>query len=315
MNPAIGPVVLGTMTFGSQVDRAVAGQMIATASDAGVTMFDTSNNYNAGAAEEILGQLVKPFRDQVQISTKVGSHVDPSDPSAVGLRRKSIEAAVEASLRRLQTDYIDVYYFHRPDWETPIEESLEAADHLIRSGKVRQLGQSNFAAWQVAEMRELALRHDWAPVSVCQIMYNLVARRVETEYASCSKHYGLVNIAYNPLAGGLLTGKHRIDERPPVGTRFTKGMYKDRYWNATQFEAVKALSDLARDSNLSLIELALRWVRDRPLTDAVLLGASNVQQLRGNLQALYGPALSPEQLQRCDEIWQRVGGIAPDYNR
>ena len=311
----IGPVVLGAMTFGSQVDPAEAERMVACARDSGVRMFDTSNNYNAGASEEILGRIVKPFRDEILLSSKVGSTVDQSEAAVTGLRRTAIVRAVEESLHRLGTDHLDVYYFHRPDGSTPIEESLEAAADLVAAGKVRQLGQSNFAAWQVTELHYLAQQRTWPKVRVSQVMYNLLARRVETEYLACSDHLGLLDIAYNPLAGGLLTGKHRRDADPRHGTRFSKDMYRQRYWNDAQFTAVERLRTVAGEAGLSLVELAFRWLRDRPLTDAILVGASSVAQLQANLRALEGAPLDDDTLNACDEVWAELGGVAPHYNR
>ena len=311
----IGPVVLGAMTFGSQVDAAEAERMVACAREAGVRMFDTSNNYNAGASEEILGRIVKPYREQVLLASKVGSTVDQADPALTGLRRTAIIRAVEDSLRRLGTDYLDLYYFHRPDWDTPIEESLEAAAELVSAGKVRQLGQSNFAAWQVTQMHYLVARNSWPAMQIGQVMYNLLARRVEVEYAACSQQLGLVNIVYNPLAGGLLTGKHRREVSPAPGTRFSKDAYRQRYWNDQQFTVVERLRGIADDAGLSLVGLALRWLRDRPLTDAILLGASSTEQLQANLRAVDGPALDGDTLHACDQVWDELGGVAPHYNR
>jgi aryl-alcohol dehydrogenase-like predicted oxidoreductase len=306
-------IVLGCMTFGSQVDRSTAAAMVSLALDSGVSSFDTSNNYNDGRSEEILGSVIGPLRSSVILSTKVGSHVDQSDPSVSGLTAKAILTAVDASLRRLGTDYLDVYYFHRPDWNTLIEESLAAADSLVRSGKVRALGQSNFAAWQVTQQHYLSQQHGWPAPTVCQVMYNLLARRVEAEYEACSRELGLHNIAYNPLAGGLLTGKHHAGT-VPTG-RFEKAMYRDRYWNDAQFAAVSRLGAIASDAGLTLVELALRWVRDRPLTDAVLVGASSVEQLKTNLAALSGPLLDEATRAACDEVWSALAGAAPAYNR
>ncbi|GAA4983289.1 aldo/keto reductase [Actinopolymorpha pittospori] len=311
----IGPVVLGAMTFGSQVDVAEAERMVGLAREGGVRMFDTSNNYNAGASEEILGRVVRPFRDDILLSSKVGSTVGQEDTTVVGLGRKAIIRAVEDTLRRLGTDYLDLYYFHRPDRETPIAESLEAAAELVASGKVRALGQSNFAAWQVTELHHVAHAHAWPSVDVSQIMYNLLARRVEVEYAACSAHLRMFDIAYNPLAGGLLSGKHRPWSTPEAGTRFSKEMYRSRYWNDTQFEAVERLRVIARATGLTLLELSFRWLRDRPLTDAILVGASSAEQLRSNLAALQGPALDDDTLRACDLVWDQLSGIAPHYNR
>lgn len=311
----VGRVVFGTMTFGAQVDEAGASTMVQTCRDAGITMFDTSNNYAGGASEEILGRIVKPFRDEVVISTKGGSHVDQADPSLAGLSRKALRHAVDGSLRRLGVDHIDVYYLHRPDWNTPIEETLAALEEIVASGKVRHIGQSNFAAWQIAEMLYLAQLNGWPEIRISQPMYNLLGRRVEAEYEACARRLGLTSITYNPLAGGLLTGKHRLDQAPEQGTRFSKPMYRDRYWNDAQFAAVERLRSVAEGAGLSLVELALRWVGARPLSDGMLLGASRQEQLEANLQALDGAPLGDEVMTACDEVWHDLRGSAPDYNR
>ena len=312
---AVSRVVLGTMTFGAQVDAAEAERMVAVSREAGITMFDTSNNYADGASEEILGRIVKPFRDEVTISTKVGSHVEQADSSLAGLTPTALRRAVEGSLRRLGTDRIDVLYLHRPDTGTPIEETLAALDGIVRSGAVAHVGQSNFAAWQITDMLHLARTNGWPEIRISQPMYNLLGRRIEDEYAACARRFGLTSITYNPLAGGLLTGKHRPGDRPAPGTRFSKQMYRDRYWNPAQFAAVDRLREIAGEAGLTLVELALRWVVGRPLTGAMLLGASSTEQLRDNLRALDGPPLPADVLAACDEVWATLRGAAPPYNR
>src|SRR3954470_5348335 len=311
-----GRVAFGAMTFGEQGDAAEAARMVHTCREAGVTMFDTSNNYAGGASEEILGRIVRPFRDEVLVSTKGGSLVDQAGVSLAGLSRTAVHKAVDGSLRRLGLDHIDVYYMHRPDWGTPIEESLAALDDVVRAGKVRYVAQANFAAWQVTEMNFLARASSWAPVRLGQQMYNLLARRVEAEYAACAEHLALSTLAYNPLAAGLLTGKHRRpDDEPQARTRFTKDMYRDRYWNPAQFAAVERLRRVAEEAGLSLVELALRWVVSRPLVSGILLGASSHEQLVANLKAVDGRSLDQDTLDACDEVWEGVGGVAPAYNR
>lgn len=310
-----GRVVFGTMTFGTQVDEAEAEAMVGLCLDRGVTMFDTSNNYAKGASEEILGRVVAPFRDEVLISTKGGSHVDQDDPALAGLSRRALHHAVDASLQRLGTDRIDVYYLHRPDRSTPLEETLEALHDLVRAGKVLQVGQSNFAAWQITEMLHLARRNGWPEVLVSQPMYNLIGRRIEAEYVECSAHHGLTDITYNPLAGGLLTGKHRRDAPPAEGTRFTKAIYRDRYWNDVQFGAIERLREIAGGASLTLVELAYRWVMGSGVSDGMLLGASSLEQLRSNIDALDGPALPEDVRHACDDVWDGLRGAAPDYNR
>ncbi len=310
-----GRVVFGTMTFGAQVDEDEATRMVDVCREAGITMFDTSNNYAGGRSEEILGRIVKPFRDEVLISTKGGSHVGQDDQSLAGLGRKAVTQAVDGSLRRLGVDRIDVYYLHRPDWNTPIEETLEALADVVAAGKVRYVGQSNFAAWQITQMIYLAKMNGWPEIRISQPMYNLVGRRVEAEYAAASRELGLTNITYNPLAGGLLTGKHRPDEKSEPGTRFANPMYRDRYWNEDQFAAVDRLREIAEGAGLTLIELAYRWVLGSDLADGMLLGASGLDQLRSNLSALRGPALSEDVRTACDDVWSDLQGAAPHYNR
>jgi aryl-alcohol dehydrogenase-like predicted oxidoreductase len=307
----VSRLVLGTMGFGSQVDEAEAERMVARSREAGITMFDTANGYNSGRSEEILGKVVKRFRSDVQIVSKVGSPKDGTPQ----LTRKNIMSELEGSLRRLGTDYLDIYYLHAPDWRTPIEETLECMNEVVRSGKARRIGQSNYAAWQSTEMHALAEKNGWPFPVVSQQMYNLLARRAEDEYEAYSRHHKLFNIVYNPLAGGLLTGKHRIWNDPDAGTRFTGKQYQDRYWNQAQFDAVDRLRGIAADAGMNLIELSYRWLLSRPLVDSVLIGASSVKQLESNLAAAAGAAPDSDTVERIDNVWRSLHGVAPKYNR
>lgn len=311
----VGRIVFGAMTFGAQVDEAEAHEMVAMAREAGVTMFDTSNNYNGGRSEEILGRVVASFRDEVQITTKVGSFVEQADPDLAGLRKQAIIKGIEESLRRLGTDHVDVYYFHRPDYDTPIEESLEAVDELVRAGKVRFVAQSNFAAWQIAQAIGVATPTGWPELRIAQQQYNLVSRRVEDEYEGAASALGLSTIVYNPLAGGLLTGKHASRQLPTDDSRFTKPLYRERYWNQGTFDAIDELRRVAADAGMTLIELSLRWLLARPLTTCLLIGASRRSQLEENLAAVRGSVPDEDTMRRCDEVWARLRGAAPRYNR
>ena len=310
-------LVLGTMTFGAQVDREVAGTMVDRCRDEGITMFDTANSYNAGASEQILGEIVAPFRADVLIASKVFNPVGDGS-SYRGLREPAIKEALEATLRRLGTDYLDLYYLHSPDRDAPIDETLGAMAEAVTAGKVRHVGVSNYAAWQIAEIRGLSERHGWPTISASQLMYNLLARRVEDEYATASARYGLHNIVYNPLAGGLLTGKHTDLHFPEEGGRFGSDMgpmYRARYWNDQQFAAIDSLRGVAEGFGLSLLELAFRWLLGRPLVGSILLGASSSDQLKANLAAASGPSLSAEVEAACDRVWSGLSGAAPLYNR
>ncbi|MGH3666103.1 MAG: aldo/keto reductase [Egibacteraceae bacterium] len=309
-----GRVVFGTMTFGSQVDLAEASRVVDACREAGVTMFDTANSYNDGESERMLGRVLAPMRDEVLVATKVGNRTGPG-PDDAGLSKAAITKAIDASLRRLGTDHVDLYYLHLPDWGTPIEQTLEALDDLVQTGKVRYGASSNYAAWEMAEMHGLARRHGWQALHVSQPLYNLLARRLEDEYAAFSQRFTLSNIVYNPLAGGLLSGKHRPGTAPGAGTRFTLEHYRRRYWNDAQFAAVASLREAAAGAGLSLIELAFRWLLSRPLVDAVLVGASNLDQLAANLAACQTPTLDQPVADRCDEVWATLRGAAPRYNR
>jgi aryl-alcohol dehydrogenase-like predicted oxidoreductase len=312
----IGRAVLGTMTFGTQLDEAEAAEVVHRARDLGVTMFDTANTYGDGRSEEILGRIVAPFRDEVQIASKVGSVRPSADPNERRLDRDSILRECEDSLRRLGVDHVDLYYLHVPDPRTPMAESLAACEELVRAGKVRHLAISNHAAWQVTDAIRLAEANGWPRVRASQPMYNLLARRLEDEYAACSQRFGLTDLVYNPLAGGLLTGKHRFDREPAAGTRFDrKANYLDRYWNRAQFEALNRLQTIADDAGLTLIELAIRWLFSRPVVDGIIFGVSSLEHLEANLAAADGPAPDDETLARIDEVWADLGGAAPRYNR
>ena len=311
-------LVLGTMTFGASVDEATASEMVDVAIEAGINHLDTANAYNGGVTEEMLGRIIAGRRDELVIATKVGNRMGP-DPDQVGLGPRAIHRAIDESLRRLDLDHVDLYYLHLPDRSVPIEESIGALDELVRAGKIRFGATSNYAAWQMAEMRAIAERDGSMPLGVSQPLYNLIARRLDNEYAAFSAHYGFSNIVYNPLAGGLLTGRHRDGADPEAGSRFASAVlgaiYRDRYWNEAQFRAVRDLQQVAKDAGISLIELSFRWLLSNPLVEAILIGASSVAQLRENLMAATPVGLSADVLKACDDVWTTQAGAAPKYNR
>jgi aryl-alcohol dehydrogenase-like predicted oxidoreductase len=303
---------LGTMTFGSQTDRATAARMAGLCLDSGVNFFDTANVYNAGESERITGEILGPRRRDAVLASKVGMKVG-EHPG--GLKRELICKAAEDSLQRLKTDYLDIYYLHLPDWNAPIEESLEAMQTLVSQGKVRYAASSNFASWQVCKMLGIAERAGFAPARITQPMYNLLARRIEDEYLPMCAELGVSTVVYNPLAGGLLTGKHR-SEAPIPGTRFDGNKaYLERYWKDLNFQAVARLAEIAAAAGRSLVSLALNWLLHHTPIDGVILGASRIEQLEENLRALDDGALSSETVAACDEVWSAVRGPSPKYNR
>jgi aryl-alcohol dehydrogenase-like predicted oxidoreductase len=310
----VSRVALGTMTFGAQVDEAAAASMVDCCLERGLNFIDTANVYNAGRAEEILGRILQSRRDRVVLATKVGIKMGDG-PGESGLSQTAIVKGIEDSLRRLRTDHVDLYYLHQPDYAIRPVESLEAMDRLVRAGKVRFLGASNYAAWQVCRMLWLSEQNGWQPLSVVQPLYNVLARGIEPEFLPMCREFGLAVVAYNPLAGGLLTGKHRF-EAPQPGTRFERmPAYRDRYWHPANFAAVQELSDAARAAGRSLVSLALGWLLHHAGVNGVILGASSPEQLQENLDAVEDGPLPPELVAACDQVWAALRGVGPTYNR
>ena len=314
---ALPQLVLGTMTFGDTADAATARAMVDVALEAGVTSLDTANGYAATRTEEILGEVLAGRRDQVSLATKAGIYPGDSGGRPL-LSRDGMRSSLEASLRRLRTDHVDLFYLHQPDRSVPLEETAEALGELVSQGLARAVGVSNFAAWQIADLTVACERVGAPRPVVAQQLYNLVARRIEDEYAEFATTHALATVVYNPLGGGLLTGRHTFDADPGegrFGSSALSGMYRDRYWNRSLFEAVDALSTIASEAGLGLPELSLRWLLSRPVVTAVLLGGSKVDQLRANIAAAERGPLPPDVVAACDEVGATLAGPMPAYNR
>ena len=311
----VSKVCLGTMMFGGQTSEADSFAIMDEALAAGVNFFDTANIYTKGASEKIVGKWMKGKREQVILATKVGMPTG-AGPNETGLSRRNILAACERSLRSLDTDYIDLYYLHQPDYSTPLEETLDALSTLVRQGKVRYAALSNFAAWQVAKIRALCEKYHLVPPAVSQNVYNLITRGIEPELIPCLQDHGMGLVIYNPIAGGLLTGKHHGDQAPAENTRFSNNkIYYDRYWNDDSFAAVGELIQVAKVHGMSILEFSLRWCMHQPGVTSVITGVSRIEQLRQNLAALEGGPLPWEALAACDEVWQRLSGSRFRYNK
>jgi 1-deoxyxylulose-5-phosphate synthase len=305
----------GTMTFGSQADEATSFRLVDQCLDAGINFFDTANMYNRGRAEEILGKALQGRRQKLILASKVRAPMGDGANEG-GLSHAAIRKALDDSLRRLQTDYLDVYYLHWPDYDVPIAETLKAMEEAVKSGKVRHPAVSNYAAWQVAEIHCIASNKGYRAPHISQPMYNLLARAIEEEYLPFAKRFEIAVIPYNPLAGGLLTGKQSPSSGPIADTRFDKNkLYLDRYWHADYFAAVEELATIAREAGKTLVELAFQWLLGRPQVDSVILGASRPAQLEENLRACAGGPLDQAVVARCDEVWKRLRGVTPKYNR
>ena len=310
----VSRLCFGTMTLGKPLDQAATNEIIGRCLDAGINFFDTANMYNAGVAETQLGAALKGRRDQIILASKVFFKMGDA-PDQQGLSRKAIFRAIDESLQRLQTDYLDLYYLHAPDHTVPVDESLEAMDTLVRAGKVRYSACSNYAGWEVVQMLWTCQEHGWHAPYVSQPMYNLLARGIEQEYLAMCRQFGISTVVYNPLAGGLLTGKHRQDFVLP-GTRFdNNALYQGRYWHTQYFNAVERLRDIAHAAGRSLVSLSLNWLLHHTLSDVIILGASSMAQLNENLAAAEDGPLPADVLQACDQVWQELRGPLPVYNR
>lgn len=313
----ISQLALGTMTFGDTVPEEVAAGMLSAALDAGITVVDTANGYAGGATEEMLAKLLPGKRDAVILASKAGMpHPDAGDHSplsAEGLRR-----SVEGSLRRLATDRLDLFYLHQPDRKAPLEETLAVVGQLIAEGKIGAWGVSNFAAWQISELNAAADASGTPRPVVAQQLYNLLATRIEDEYLEFAQHTGLLTMVYNPLGGGLLTGKHAFTESPTEG-RFGSSrlaeMYKKRYWDPRLFEAIRQLGDIADGAGLPLPELSFRWLLSKPGVGSILLGGSKIEQLQANIDAAAKGPLPADIVRACDDVAAEIRGPMPNYNR
>jgi aryl-alcohol dehydrogenase-like predicted oxidoreductase len=311
----VSEICLGTMTFGHQCDEQTSIAIMNKAAEHGVWFFDTADAYpvpptpeTAGRTEEIVGRWLKGKRDRFILATKCRIRVG-TGPNDEGLSRRHILAACDASLRRLQTDYIDLYQPHMPDADTPPEETLRALDDLIRQGKVRYLGCSNFPAWQVALSLGICARHGWARYDCVQPRYNLLWREIDTELLPLCRDQGIGVIVYNPLAGGFLTGKYKAIDKLQEGTRFTLGqtgeLYRERYWQQSQLEAVQRLQEFLRPRGKSLLQVAIAWVLAQPGITSAIVGASKPEQLDQSLAAA-GVALDADELEACDRAWYEL---------
>jgi aryl-alcohol dehydrogenase-like predicted oxidoreductase len=301
-------LVVGTMNFGKRTPEAEAQRIVHRALERGLTFFDTANAYVEGESERILGRALGARRAQAQIATKVGIGKSMSSPE--GLAPERIAAALEESLGRLGTDHVELYYFHKPDHSRPLEDSLQAMEKLIQSGKVRAFGASNYASWQHLEMIQFGLKP-----RVSQQMYNLLVRQLEIEYFRFARKYGVHTTIYNPLGGGLLAGKLKRGGELPAGSRFDKNpLYQRRYLTDRFFELADAFARLAAEADRTPVELAYQWTAARPGVDSILVGPATVEQLDAAIDAVAKP-LPKEVIDRADEIHRTFQGTDATYAR
>ena len=309
---------LGTMTFGNQCDEPTSHAIMSKAFDAGVTFFDTADAYPLGATLETVGRTEEYIgrwfqghpgrRSQVVLATKFYGQVG-SGPNDQGGSRKHIVQAIEGSLRRLQTDYIDLYQMHFPDHETPIDETLSALDDLVHSGKVLYIGCSNYPAWELSKALWTSDKLGLARFDSVQPRYNLLFRQIEAELLPLAMDQGIGVISYNPLAGGLLTGRYQPGQAPEEGSRFTVQnagkLYQARYWQEPQMQAVEELKAFCQEHHIDIAQLAIAWVLAQPAITSAIVGASKPEHLDQTLPAV--DLVLDEQMRAvCDDIWYRL---------
>ena len=271
---------LGTNQFGRVVDAAGVKALIDRAQELGINFIDTAETYGGGASEELLGKTLAGRRDEFVLATKTGAGSDPGRQT-----RKRITQRLDASLKRLATDYIDLYYLHFPDASTPLEESLGVLDDAVRAGKIRYAAVSNHAAWQVAQAVGIAERRGWSKVAASQMEYSLVERSVEREMAPACAALGVSLVPYFPLAGGFLTGKYERGKTPPADTRFGRAQQRPRYLSDENFEKLDGWKSFARERGYEIGELAIAWLLAHPVVCSVIAGATKPDQLSANAKA------------------------------
>jgi len=281
----VSSLCFGTMSFGGDADAAESERMYRACREQGINFFDCADAYSMGRAEEILGGLMAGEREELVITSKCFNPTGP-DVNAKGASRRHITRAVEASLKRLGTDRLDVLFMHRWDPITPLEETLRALEDLVRAGKVLYLGASNYAAWQVAKGLGISARNGWTRFDVIQPMYNLVKRQVEVEILPLARAEELGVITYSPVGGGLLSGKYGPDKRPEATRILTNEEYKARYGEDWVFETAGRFTALAEKLGVHPVSLAVAWVAAHPDVTCPIIGARSLEQLQPSLHAL-----------------------------
>ncbi len=305
---SVSVLSLGSNVFGQHeafthyLDESGTFKIVRQAMDLGINFIDTADMYSRGVAETYLGKAITGQRNQLIIASKVGVPVGRS-PNQSGLSRAHIMESIEGTLNRLKTDYVDLYYAHCPDPSTPLGETLRAFDDLVRQGKVRYLGCSNFAGWQIATARGMAEHRDYVPWVVSQSPYNLLERSVETEIAPCCSHYGMSIIPYAPLAQGVLTGKYRRGKGISPETRAWKNPSKNlaSYMTDENLTTVERLDAWAKDRGHRVSELAIAWLLSKPLVCSVLMAVTRTEQLEANVKATEWK-LDPQELEEVQDL-------------
>jgi aryl-alcohol dehydrogenase-like predicted oxidoreductase len=300
----VSEICLGTMTFGHGTDETEAGRIVDMALEAGVNFFDTANGYANGQSEEILGKTLKGRRHEAIVATKVFNPMGPR-PNDSGMSRFHIMNAIDDSLRRLQMDYVDIYYIHHVDTQTGLEEMLRAMDDLVHAGKVRYVACSNYEAWRLMESIWISETKNLYRFECYQPQYSLVVRDIEQEIMPVCQLKGLGVVVWSPLAGGFLTGKYKPGQRTVEGSRSEeKWAYPERYFAPNADEILAALLEVAEELGRSPAQVAVRWTLEQPAITSAIIGARTAQQAEDNLRA-GGWKLPPQALERLNKVSQQ----------
>ena len=298
----VSALCMGTMTFGKESDKSESAAVFNRCRDAGINFFDCADAYNKGVSEEMLGEFMAGCRDDLIITSKVYNSMGP-DLNKRGLNRRHIMSAVEASLKRLNTDRIDLYFLHHFDEDTPVEETLRALDDLVTQGKIIYTGVSNFSAWQIMKSIGISEREGWSRFKCIQPMYNLVKRQVEVEILPMALSENIGVVSYNPIGGGLLSGKY-IDTETTEPARFRENpMYDSRYREQWMHDSAKRYYDFAQESGYHPVSLAVAWVSHHPAITAPIIGARSVAQLEDSLNAV--------NVDMTDDLYEKVSALTP----
>ena len=299
----VSAIGLGTNQFGGKVDLEETKNIISAALDAGINFIDTADKYQEGRSEEFIGAALQGQREKALVATKV-FHKMGDGPNDSGVSRQHVLSAVEASLRRLKTDYIDLYQIHRWDVESPIDETMRALEDLVRAGKVRYIGASNFSAWQLTHANALAELHGWTKFVSIQPHYHLFERQIEKELIPACKYFEIGILPYFPLAGGFLTGKYKQGEPAPPGSRGESSQYVQDYMTPENYSRLDKLTKFVRERGHNLNELAHAWLLAQPMVSSVISGATRVEHVQANATAGEW-ALSSDEVERVNQILEK----------
>lgn len=297
----VSELCFGTMSFGGDADKNTSLEMFKTARDKGVNFFDCANVYQKGLAEEYLGEFADGERQELILTTKAYFPMDEGINSQ-GASRKHLFESLHSSLKRLKTDYVDLFYIHRFDDNTSLEETMRVLDDMVRQGKILYPAVSNFAAWQIVKANAIAKERGYTTIKCIQPMYNLVKRQAEVEILPMALNENIAVTSYSPLGGGLLTGKYGKERRPESGRIVSNKMYGHRYGDERNFETAEAFTKFAREKGLNPVSLAVRWVASHQAVTAPIIGARNVDQLKDSLGSV--------DIEMNDEMRQIISGFS-----